>query len=156
MSESSIEKECSPEHLTENLTEQLAGHLTEHLISAIESATNPTDLINSVRSLANQQSLDAIPTLIKALGYNNPGAAVAAMYGLIAIGRPAVPELLTLVDGYNYGARAYTIRALAKIGDPQAVELLIHSAVYDCAPSVRRAAIKVASWRLFRKAKTWP
>jgi phycocyanobilin lyase subunit beta len=123
----------------ENLSSELS---IERLIQDVESASNGLDLIKSVQALADRRSLDAIPSLIKALGYNNPGAAIAAMYGLIAIGREAVPELLGLIDNYNYGARAYTVRALARIGDPRALTILLDCAVNDLAPSVRRAAIK--------------
>jgi len=132
-----LSNELSSESLKESL-----GQSIENLIKDVELANNVLDLIKSVQALADLRSLQAIPTLIKALGYNNPGAAVAAMYGLIAIGREAVPELLSLIDNYNYGARAYTVRALAKIGDPRALEILLDCSVNDLAPSVRRAAIK--------------
>ena len=64
----------------------------------------------AVRELAAATDPDAIPTLIKVLAYNNPGAAVAAVDGLVALGSTAVPTLLELIDGYNYGARAWAIR----------------------------------------------
>jgi phycocyanobilin lyase subunit beta len=132
----------SSQFLAAQPTELTTERTIEQLIKAVELASNPPELIRSVQVLADQRSLAATPTLIKALGFNNPGAAIAAMYGLIAIGRAAVPELLALIDNYNYGARAYTVRALAKIGDPRAFEILLHCAVQDFAPSVRRAAIK--------------
>jgi hypothetical protein len=85
---------------------------------------------------------ESIPTLIAALGYNNPGAAVAAVDGLIQIGEPAVQPLLELLDNHNYTARAWAIRALAGIGDPRGLEILLDAATTDFALSVRRAAAK--------------
>ncbi|MEO0940822.1 MAG: HEAT repeat domain-containing protein, partial [Cyanobacteria bacterium J06642_12] len=87
-------------------------------------------------------SLDAIPTLIEVLGYNNPGAAVAAVDGLIQIGEPAVVPLLELMDGYNYTARSWAVRALAGIGDPRGLQVLCDAAMTDFSFSVRRSAAK--------------
>ncbi|MEM8780939.1 MAG: HEAT repeat domain-containing protein, partial [Cyanobacteria bacterium P01_G01_bin.49] len=84
----------------------------------------------------------AIPTLVEVLGFNNPGAAVAAVDGLIKIGEPVVPYLLNNLDGYNYGARAWATRVFAGIGDPSALDLLLEAAVSDFSQSVRRAAAK--------------
>jgi phycocyanobilin lyase beta subunit len=112
------------------------------LIQAIEQADSAPALIGAVRSLAAAQSPAAIPTLITVLGFNNPGAAVAAVDGLVDLGTQAVPALLEQLDGYNYGARAWAIRALAMIGDPRALEVLIETARGDFALSVRRAAAK--------------
>jgi phycocyanobilin lyase beta subunit len=44
-----------------------------------------------VENLAAVKSEAAIPTLTDVLRYNNPGASVAAVDGLIAIGKAAVP-----------------------------------------------------------------
>ncbi|HLO48947.1 MAG TPA: HEAT repeat domain-containing protein, partial [Kamptonema sp.] len=82
------------------------------LIRAVETADSAAGLLNAVKALAETNSESAIPTLIAVLGYNNPGAAVAAVDGLIQIGEPAVLPLLEQLDGYNYGARAWAIRAL--------------------------------------------
>ncbi|MER3432803.1 MAG: phycocyanobilin lyase [Leptolyngbya sp. ERB_1_1] len=112
------------------------------LIQAINQADSPVRLIAAVRTLANERSPDGIPTLIQVLGYNNPGAAVTAMNGLIQLGDVAVPALIEQLDGYDYGARAYSIRALAAIAHPQALDTLIEAAEMDFAPSVRRAATK--------------
>jgi phycocyanobilin lyase beta subunit len=112
------------------------------IIHAIAQASSPSELISAVQQLADQRSVEAIPHLIKVLGYNNPSAAAIAMQGLIAFGSLAVPQLMALMDDYNYAARAYTVRALAHIGDPRTVDCLTHCALQDFAPSVRRAAIK--------------
>ncbi|WP_017305694.1 HEAT repeat domain-containing protein [Spirulina subsalsa] len=114
----------------------------QQLITAIEQATSPNTLVQAVWNLANAQDLDAIPTLIEVLGYNNPGAAVAAVEGLVKLGEQAVPILLENIDGYDYGARAWANRALARIGDPRALEMLLEAASQDFALSVRRAAAK--------------
>ncbi|MFO7629390.1 MAG: HEAT repeat domain-containing protein, partial [Prochlorococcaceae cyanobacterium] len=84
---------------------------------------------------------EAAPVLVEVLGYNNPGAAVAAVDGLVAIGQAAVPALLELDPG-NYGARAWAVRALAGIGDVRGLELLEDALGRDVAASVRRAAAK--------------
>jgi phycocyanobilin lyase beta subunit len=115
---------------------------TQTLIEAVNNATSAPTLLKSVQALAAQQDPAAIPTLIVVLGYNNPGAAVAAVDGLIALGEVVVPELLKQVDGYNYGARAWAVRVFAGIGDPRALDLLITCALEDFSPSVRRAAAK--------------
>jgi phycocyanobilin lyase subunit beta len=112
------------------------------LLSAIAEAASSTQMVEAVEKLAEAQLEAAVPSLITVLGYNNPGAAVAAVEGLIAIGKPAVRPLLDLLDGYNYGARAWALRALAGIGDPQALDLLLDAAKNDFALSVRRAAAR--------------
>jgi phycocyanobilin lyase subunit beta len=114
----------------------------EELLQAIEEAANATALADAVKALAEAQIPDTIPNLIRALNYNNPGAAVAAVDGLIALGKDAVDGLLTLLDDYNYGARAWALRALSGIGDPRSHELLVHTALNDFALSVRRAAAR--------------
>src|SRR4028118_373798 len=114
----------------------------QELIQAVEQANSDERLVESVRTLVACHSEDAIPTLIAVLGYNNPGAALVAVEGLIDMGEPAVMPLLEQLDDYNYGARAYSIRALAAIADPRALDLLVTVAATDFAPSVRRAAAK--------------
>lgn len=114
----------------------------QELIQAVEQADSPGNLIAAVRALAAAKIEAGIPTLIAVLGYNNPGAATAAVEGLIQMGEMSVQPILELLDGYNYGARAYAIRALSAIGDPRALECLIQAAANDFAPSVRRSAAK--------------
>lgn len=116
--------------------------MTNQLIQAVQQADSSEGLLNAVRALAAASSQSAIPTLITVLGYNNPGAAVAAVDGLIQIGEPAVLPLLEQLDGYNYGARAWAVRALAGIGDPRGLDILLDAAANDFALSVRRAAAK--------------
>jgi phycocyanobilin lyase subunit beta len=116
--------------------------MTNQLIRAVEQADSSEGLLNAVKALAAAGSKEAIPTLITVLGYNNPGAAVAAVDGLIQIGEPAVLPLLEQLDGYNYGARAWAVRALAGIGDPRGLDILLDAAANDFALSVRRAAAK--------------
>jgi phycocyanobilin lyase subunit beta len=112
------------------------------LIHAVEQADSPARLIAAVRALAGAGSPEAVDPLIQVLGYNNPGAAIAAVNGLVQLGSIAVEPLLRQLDDYNYGARAYAIRALAAIADPRALEVLLAAAETDFAPSVRRAAAK--------------
>jgi phycocyanobilin lyase beta subunit len=109
---------------------------------AIEAAENASQLADAVRALAEARLVEAVPELIRALNYNNPGAAVAAVEGLIAIGPVAVEGLLTMLDNPNYGARAWALRALSGIGDPRSLVVLLDAAQNDHALSVRRAAAK--------------
>lgn len=118
------------------------GATLAELIHAIETADSKTAMVMAVTNLVATRDVATIPTLITVLGYNNPGAAVAAVDGLVALGRAAVPDLLKEIDGYNYGARAWAIRALALIGDPRALPVLLETAKGDFALSVRRAAAR--------------
>ena len=95
-----------------------------------------------IQAIAQTGSVEALPTLLAALNFNNPGAAVAAVDGFILIGEPAVDPLLDLLNNQNYGARAWALRALAGIGDPKALDLLMETAKTDHALSVRRAAAR--------------
>ena len=114
----------------------------KQLIEAVNNADSADALLETVENLAEAASEEAIPTLIEVLGFNNPGAAVAAVDGLIQIGEPVVPYLLDNLDDYNYGARAWATRVFAGIGDPRALDLLLYAAVNDFSQSVRRAAAK--------------
>jgi phycocyanobilin lyase subunit beta len=112
------------------------------LIRAIDAADSSSQLLAAVQDLANARLEDAVPALIAALSYNNPGAAVAAVDGLIQIGEPAVNALIELLDEHNYTARAWAIRALAGIGDPRGLVTLLGAATADFSLSVRRAAAR--------------
>lgn len=114
----------------------------ETLIIAVEKADSANGLLTAVENLAAAKNEAAIPTLIDVLRYNNPGASVAAVDGLIALGQVAVPHLLAHLDGYNYGARAWATRALAGIGDVRGLDLLLDAAVNDFSFSVRRGAAR--------------
>ena len=112
------------------------------LIQAVEEANSSKLLLEAVQNLADAQLEGAIPILIEALSYNNPGAAVASVDGLIKLGYPSVPALLELLDMHNYTARSWALRALSGIGDPRGLVTLIGVATADFAMSVRRAAVK--------------
>jgi phycocyanobilin lyase subunit beta len=114
----------------------------DSLLRAVEAADSASRLVAAIENLAATKDPAIIPTLIAALGYNNPGAAVAAVDGLIQIGEPAVAPILDQLDGHNYTARAWAIRALAGIGDPRGLVMLLGAATADFALSVRRAAAK--------------
>jgi phycocyanobilin lyase subunit beta len=129
------------------------------LIRAVETADSKGTMVVAVNRLAAAQDIAAIPTLITVLGYNNPGAAVAAVDGLVALGSSAVPALLEQIDGYNYGARAWAIRAVALIGDPRALPVLLDTAKGDFALSVRRAAARglgTIDWALLPSEQAVP
>lgn len=114
----------------------------DQLILAVDQADSADALLEAVENLAEASSEKAIPTLIQVLGFNNPGAAVAAVDGLIKIGDPVVNPLLESLDDYNYGARAWSLRVFAGVGDPIALDLLLKAAVTDFSQSVRRAAAR--------------
>ena len=111
-------------------------------LQAVEDADSSQSLIDAVEALAELKDEGAIDTLIRVLGYNNPGAAVAAVDGLISIGEPAATAVLAQIDGYNYGARAWALRVLAGIGDPRGLDLVLETAKEDFSLSVRRAAAR--------------
>ena len=110
-------------------------------IAAVQEATSSEALVLATRQLAAAGHPEAAPVLVEVLGFNNPGAAVAAVNGLIALGARAVEALLQL-DPQNYGARAWAVRALAGIGDVRGLELLVDALGSDVAASVRRAAAR--------------
>jgi len=112
------------------------------LIIAIDNAESATALTDAVQDLADACLIEAIPTLVEALGYNNPGAAVAAVDGLVKLGEPAVPGVLEQLDHNNYTARSWAIRVLAGIGDPRGLITLLGAATADFSMSVRRAAAR--------------
>ncbi|MEM9117120.1 MAG: HEAT repeat domain-containing protein [Cyanobacteria bacterium P01_F01_bin.56] len=112
------------------------------LIDAIEKADSATALSDAVQDLADTGLPETAPYLIEALSYNNPGAAVAAVDGLVKLGSSVVPGLLEQLDVNNYTARAWAIRALAGIGDPRGLLTLLGAATADMSMSVRRAAAR--------------
>ena len=112
------------------------------LIRAVEKASSAQALVDAMRDLADAEVEEGIPIMIEALSYNNPGAAVAAVDGLVALGDVVVPILLEQIDGYNYTARAWGVRALASIGHPDAIETLLNALETDFSTSVRRAAAR--------------
>jgi phycocyanobilin lyase beta subunit len=118
--------------------------LTER-IRAVREASSAEALLTATRALAatdhgTTAEAEAIGCLVEVLGFNNPGAAVAAVDGLIRLGPAAVEPLLSRLDPRNYGARAWAVRALAGIGDVRGLELLEEALASDVGPSVRRAA----------------
>jgi phycocyanobilin lyase beta subunit len=112
-------------------------------IRAFEQAGSAEALVAATRRLTDcDDPLATVPQLVQVLGFNNPGAAVAAVDGLIAIGPAAVGPLLANLDAHNYGARAWAVRALAGIGDPRGLDVLEDALATDVGPSVRRAAAR--------------
>jgi phycocyanobilin lyase beta subunit len=114
---------------------------THELIAAVERADSSQGLLSATQALAACADPAAASTLVLVLGFNNPGAAVAAVEGLIGMG-PAAVEALLQLDPENYGARAWAVRALAGIGDVRGLDLLVDALGTDVAASVRRAAAK--------------
>ena len=116
--------------------------LLQSKLQDVEAADSAQSMLDAVEDLAAIKHEGAIDMLIRVLGYNNPGAAVAAVDGLIQIGTPAASALLSQIDGYNYGARAWALRVLAGIGDPRGRDLILETAAEDFSLSVRRAAAR--------------
>jgi phycocyanobilin lyase beta subunit len=114
----------------------------DRYIQAVQNADSAGKLVQAVAQLAACRHPKAIPPLIEVLGFNNPGAAVAAVDGLVALGDEAAQALLQDLDDYNYTARAWALRALALLGEPAALEQLQTTAATDFSLSVRRAAAK--------------
>lgn len=116
------------------------------LVAAVDRAETAQELLLATRGLAQAAGPGADPAgitcLVQVLGFNNPGAAVAAVDGLIAVGADAVEPLLRGLDEHNYGARAWAVRALAGIGDVRGLSLLEQALGQDIGPSVRRAAAR--------------
>ena len=128
----------------------LSPAVNEHL-RAVAEASSSEGLLDSTRALValcpslpahSEDQQAVIACLLELLTTNNPGAAVAAVDGLIACGAAAVEPLLHNLDAHNYGARAWAVRALASIGDPRGLPVLERAAGDDIGPSVRRAAAK--------------
>ncbi len=139
------------------MTETLTN--TKALIEAVNKADSADGLLEAVEDLAAVKAVEAIPTLVEVLGYNNPGAAVAAVDGLIEIGEPVIPYLLDNLDDYNYGARAWALRVFAGVGDPSALDLLLKAATEDFSQSVRRAAARglgIIRWSKLAPEKVLP
>jgi phycocyanobilin lyase beta subunit len=116
--------------------------LVASLVEAVRRADSALGLLQATQALAAAGHPDGAACLVEVLGFNNPGAAVAAVDGLIAIGVPAVDTILANLDGFNYGARAWTVRALAGIGDVRGLDVLEDALGRDIGPSVRRAAAR--------------
>lgn len=112
------------------------------LVAAVRRADSALGLLQATQALAAAPHPDGAACLVEVLGFNNPGAAVAAVDGLVAIGEPAVETILSNIDGHNYGARAWAVRALAGIGDVRGLEVLEDALGQDIGPSVRRAAAR--------------
>ena len=121
------------------------------LLGELEQASSSESLVSATRNLAqlcpslvphSSDQKATINALMGLLAANNPGAAVAAVEGLIACGKAAVEPLLHNLDEHNYGARAWAVRALASIGDPRGLPVLERAVASDIGPSVRRAAAR--------------
>ena len=118
---------------------------TVHQAATAEALVDATEALSSLCSTLVPGSADqaqAIDCLLELLRLNNPGAAVAAVDGLVACGSTAVQPILDNIDDHNYGARAWAVRALAGLRDPRGLEILERAAAQDIGPSVRRAAAR--------------
>ncbi|BEV36069.1 HEAT repeat domain-containing protein [Synechococcus sp. M16CYN] len=111
-------------------------------ILELNRAQTTSELICATQAVSALMDLEAAPTLIKVLGFNNPSVAAVAIQGLIALGRNVVPVLLTNLDERDYSARAWAIQAIATLRDSRGLDLLERAISTDIAPSVRRSATR--------------
>ncbi|NJK63261.1 MAG: HEAT repeat domain-containing protein [Synechococcaceae cyanobacterium SM2_3_1] len=110
--------------------------------TVLDQASDTEAMLAAVKKLKESQDPQALPSLIRAFGFNNPTVGEAALAAVLEFGSVAVVPVLENVDGYDYGARAYSVRALARLGDARALDFLLEAVRSDFAPSVRRAAVR--------------
>ena len=120
----------------------MSASALQKAILALDRATTTSELVEATQTICSLKDLEAAPTLIKVLGFNNPAVGAVATQGLIALGRDVVPILVVNLDVGNYGARAWVVRAIATLRDPRGLDLLEHALNADIAPSVRRSATR--------------
>jgi phycocyanobilin lyase beta subunit len=120
----------------------MSASALQKAILALDRATTTSELVEATQTICGLKDLEAAPTLIKVLGFNNPAVGAVATQGLIALGRDVVPILVMNLDVGNYGARAWVVRAIATLRDPRGLDLLEHALNADIAPSVRRSATR--------------
>ena len=120
----------------------MSASALQKAILALDRATTTSELVEATQTICGLKDLEAAPTLIKVLGFNNPAVGAVATQGLIALGRDVVPILVVNLDVGNYGARAWVVRAIATLRDPRGLDLLEHALNTDIAPSVRRSATR--------------
>ena len=120
----------------------MSSSALQKAILALDRATTTSELVEATQTICGLKDLEAAPTLIKVLGFNNPAVGAVATQGLIALGRDVVPILVVNLDVGNYGARAWVVRAIATLRDPRGLDLLEHALNADIAPSVRRSATR--------------
>ena len=61
-------------------------------ILALDRATMTSELVQATQTLCGLRNLEAAPTLIKVLGFNNAAVGAVATHGLFALGRVVVPS----------------------------------------------------------------
>ena len=120
----------------------MSASALQKAILALDRATTTSELVEATQTICGLKDLEAAPTLIKVLCFNNPAVGAVATQGLIALGRDVVPILVVNLDVGNYGARAWVVRAIATLRDPRGLDLLEHALNADIAPSVRRSATR--------------
>ena len=120
----------------------MSASALQKAILALDRATTTSELVEATQTICGLKDLEAAPTLIKVLGFNNPAVGAVATQGLIALGRDVVPILVVNLAVGNYGARAWVVRAIATLRDPRGLDLLEHALNADIAPSVRRSATR--------------
>ena len=76
-------------------------------------------------ALGKLQEPAAVPSLIEALGDENPNVRKEASEALQGIGKPAVPGLLKTLRSSNVDLRASVVQTLARMREPAAVSDLI-------------------------------
>lgn len=72
-------------------------------IEAVKQATIADGVRTATAALGDCRNPMAIPCLLQLLEFNNPGAAIASVVGLIRIGEEAVNPLVNNLDTPNTG-----------------------------------------------------
>lgn len=109
-----------------------------HLTRLVEEADPGTRFL-AAKALSNigDEAESAVPTLLKALRYDDIFLRMAITGALIKIGRPSVPGLIKALFDNNRAVRRASAMALGKIGAERATSAL-EVALKDSDPGVRR------------------
>lgn len=109
-----------------------------HLSNLIETADPGTRFL-AAKAIGNigDEAESAIPTLLKALRYDDIFLRMAVTGALINIGAPAVPGLIKALFDNKAAVRRASAKALGKIGHPRAISAL-EVALNDNDAGVRR------------------
>ena len=66
-------------------------------IHELDRATTTPELVRATQTLCGLKDLEAAPTLIKVLGFNNPAVGAVATQGLIDLGRDVVVLVMIVI-----------------------------------------------------------
>jgi len=97
---------------------------------------------NAAITLSKNPSPEMIPFFLQALS-DSEDVSIFAMYGLVKIGVPAVPQILEMLNTSPHTVtRASCVEVLGEIKDPRALPVLLKIAEHDPNTWVQSAAIQ--------------